>query len=299
MRDHVSPRAVLGLHPVGFAVETTEGRRTRFCRRACSRAAEPPHSNRMWRDALRYLATASAKGRGATVQSQCSRLGPRTTMINLLTCASAGAFSEVVLGLKPILRRPCNPPLRPFLRQPQQHTSRSRTQPTPSGRPPAGVGVGVERSVRCGRKRDDEEASYDVQSTGSVTRATARRAYALLLLEGVGRGRVGEDAQHEAVGVAEERRRPLLVLCGTTADQCSSIAGHARTASQGQAEHTPRPAVALGIPSARIHAETRYRPTVGGGGGRSDERALRCVALRCVALRCVAGWDGMGAPSAR
>ena len=147
MRDHVSPRAVLGLHPVGFAVETTEGRRTRFCRRACSRAAEPPHSNRMWRDALRYLATASAKGRGATVQSQCSRLGPRTTMITLLTCASAGAFSEVVLGLKPILRRPCNPPLRPFLRQPQQHTSRSRTQPTPSGRRRLGLGLGS--SARC------------------------------------------------------------------------------------------------------------------------------------------------------
>jgi hypothetical protein len=37
--------------------------------------------------------------------------------------------------------------------------------------------------------------------------------------------------------------------------------------------------------SARVHAETRYRPTGGGGGGgRSDERALRGVAWR----------DGMG-----
>ena len=62
MRNSVSPRAVLGLHPVGFAVETTEGRRTRFCRRAGLRAAEPHHSNRMWRDAPRYLATAFGKG---------------------------------------------------------------------------------------------------------------------------------------------------------------------------------------------------------------------------------------------
>ena len=167
MRDHVSPRAVLGLHPVGFAVETTEGRRTRFCRRVCSRAAEPPHSNRMWRDALRYLATAFGKGtrcnRTVTVQPPWSK----TTMINLLTCASAGAFSEVVLGLKPILRRPCNPPLRPFLRQPQQHTSRSRTQPTPSGRRRLGLGLGS--SARCavkGLRRAEQARSHGPQLEG-------------------------------------------------------------------------------------------------------------------------------------
>ena len=145
MRDHVSPRAVLGLHPVGFAVETTEGRRTRFCRRAGSRAAEPPHSNRMWRDALRYLATAFGKGtrcnRTVTVQPPWSK----NNNDNPSHLRSAGAFSEVVFGHKPILRRPCNPPLRPFLRQPQQHTSWSRTQPTPSGRRRLGLGS----SARC------------------------------------------------------------------------------------------------------------------------------------------------------
>lgn len=167
MRDHVSPRAVLGLHPVGFAVETTEGRRTRFCRRACSRAAEPPHSNRMWRDALRYLATASAKGRGATVQSQCSRLGPRTTMITLLTCAAPGPSQRSYL----VTNRSCVDHATP--RSVHFCGSRSSTLPGLAPSPPrrAGrrLGLGLGSSARCA-----VEGNATTKRLATTCRAQAR-----------------------------------------------------------------------------------------------------------------------------
>ena len=165
MRDGVSPRAVLGLHPVGFAVETTEGRRTRFCRRACSRAAEPPHSNRMWRDALRYLATAFGKGtrcnRTVTVQPPWSKdnndkpshLRQRRGLLRGRTWSQTDLASTM------------QPPA-PSISAAAAAAHFLVSHPAhPVGPATARVGVGVERSVRCGRKRDDEEASYDVQST--------------------------------------------------------------------------------------------------------------------------------------